>query len=108
MEPAAERLAAFLAEVEFRLPQQPVMSNVTGQPHADPDTIRANMVRQVTSPVQWLACVEQLGAMGADTFVECGPGKVLTGLIRRIEPGAALHTVQDSASLAETVQALTV
>lgn len=99
MRPAAEKLARLLESVPMQAPAAPVMSNVTGRAHGAPDEIRGLMVRQVTSPVNWIACVQSLEQAGARRFVECGPGRVLSGLIKRTAPGAALVNVQDAPSL---------
>ncbi len=99
MQPAAEKLARLLESVPLQAPAVPVMSNVTGRAHGAPDEIRRLMVRQVTSPVNWIACVQSLAQAGAQQFVECGPGRVLSGLIKRIMPGTALSNVQDAPSL---------
>lgn len=106
MQPAAERLAAFLAEIPLAAPQVPVVSNVTALPHGAPDDIRAAMVDQVTKTVRWLDCVRWLGAQGISEFVECGPGKVLSGLIKRIDRSAAILHIQDIDSLEKTVAVL--
>ena len=99
MAPAAEKLEAVLAEMTVRPCEGAVLSNVTGAPHGCGEEIKREMVRQVTSPVQWLSCVKWFMAQGVATYVECGPGRVLTGLIKRIDSGAVLHTIQGSESL---------
>ena len=86
----------------------PVISNVTGQPHGTPDDIRRQMVLQVTSPVQWVACVQTLRQQGVTRYIECGPGRVLSGLVKRIHPEAALNNVQDCPSLTKTIADLPV
>jgi [acyl-carrier-protein] S-malonyltransferase len=106
MASAATRLAEVLAAVNMREPSVPVLSNVTGAVHGNLDAIRENMVKQVTHPVHWLNCVEAMAAMGVDTYVECGPGKVLTGLIRRIDKDAAAHNVEGAESAVATAAAL--
>ena len=99
MASAATKLDEVLAGVTFNEPTVPVLSNVMGGPHAGADAIRANMVRQVTDSVLWLSCVEWMQAQGVDRYIECGPGKVLTGLIKRIAKGATLQNVNDVASV---------
>jgi [acyl-carrier-protein] S-malonyltransferase len=106
MAPAAKRLEEYLAGVQFAAPSIPVVSNVTGQPHGGPDDIRRLMVRQVTSSVQWVSCVRWMKAQGVKTCVECGPGKVLNGLVRRIDNEAVLHNISDLSSLEATSQAM--
>ena len=106
MAPAAKRLEEFLAGIRFAAPSMPVVSNVTGQPHGAPDDIRRLMVRQVTSSVQWVSCVRWMQAQGVKTYVECGPGKILNGLVRRIDNEAVLNNISDLSSLEATSQAL--
>lgn len=83
MEPAAAEFGAALESVRFGRPAFPVVSNVTAQAVEDPDRIRRLLVRQLTAPVRWVECIDALRATGATSFVELGPGKVLTGLNRR-------------------------
>jgi len=106
MDSAARRLDEFLAGIEFGRPEMPVVSNVTGLPHGEPDAIRRDMVRQVTASVHWQASIEWFKKQGVTGYVECGPGKVLTGLIRRIDADAELHNVQNCETLGKTVEAL--
>jgi [acyl-carrier-protein] S-malonyltransferase len=105
MESAARRLDEFLRGIPFLSPRFPVVSNVTGLLHGSPDEIRRLMVRQVTSSVRWVSCVRTLQQAGIRRYVECGPGKVLTGLVRRIDKEAAVHNIQDRSSLEATVGA---
>jgi [acyl-carrier-protein] S-malonyltransferase len=95
MKPAADRLAGLLAGIDFKTPRFPVMSNATGAPHGGPDEIRQTMVRQVTSSVRWVEIVQYLAAQGVGRYVECGPGRILTGLVKRIDREAELHTISD-------------
>ncbi len=92
MQPAADRMAAFLADVELGEPRIPVLSNVTADVH-DPASIRDNMVKQITSSVQWVASVQKLAANGVEEIVEVGPGKVLAGLIKRIDNTVAVRNI---------------
>ncbi|QDT69948.1 Malonyl CoA-acyl carrier protein transacylase [Planctomycetes bacterium MalM25] len=85
MQPAVERLSAVLGEVELKSPRVPVVSNVDAKAHSDPAEIRDLLVQQVVSPVQWEASVRQLMQGGVDQFYEIGPGRVLRGLLKRIE-----------------------
>ena len=103
MQPAREKLAPVLDAVTFRAPKIPVLSNVTGKPHdADPGAIRALMLEQVTGTTNWAADVEAAKALGCTTFVEFGPGKVLSGLIKKIDAALAVCNVADLASLEAT------
>jgi [acyl-carrier-protein] S-malonyltransferase len=85
MRPADERLAAALAGVNLARPRVPVWSNVDAQPHSDPAEIRNLLVRQVLQPVLWEQLVRNLLAQGLDKFYEIGPGRVLAGLLKRIQ-----------------------
>ena len=107
MDSAREKLAAVLDEVTFSAPKIPVLSNVTGKVHSDdPQEIKAMMLRQVTETTNWAADVECAKSLGCDTFVEFGPGKVLSGLIKKIDPALAVLNVADMASLDATVAGL--
>jgi [acyl-carrier-protein] S-malonyltransferase len=85
MQPAVERLTAALANVPMSPPRIPVVSNVDAQPHNDPEEIRQLLVRQLVSPVQWEASQRWLLQSGCDHFYEVGPGRVLRGLLKRID-----------------------
>ena len=101
MKPAAERLKERLAITPFAAPRIPVINNIEVKVEAEPDRIRAALFQQAFGPVRWVECVQAIKARGIDTLVECGPGKVLAGLVRRIDPqltGAALY---DPSTLAE-------
>ncbi|HZN43285.1 MAG TPA: ACP S-malonyltransferase [Actinomycetota bacterium] len=103
MTPAVEPLAAAIDEVPFAPPRFPIASNVTGALVTDPTELRALAERHVVSPVRWQACAVALRAVGADTFVEAGPGDVLTKLAKRAVPGAravAIGSPEAAASLA--------
>jgi len=76
------------------MPRVPVVSNVSGRRHGGPDEIRAAMIAQVTSSVRWIDCVESLKAEGASTLLECGPGKVLSGLAKRIDSELTLNSIR--------------
>lgn len=85
MLPAVVRLADALSGVELRTAGIPVVANVDAAPVTEPDAIRSRLLEQLTAPVRWTACVEQLRGLGAVRFIEPGPGAVLTGLLRRID-----------------------
>ena len=97
MHAAAEGLARPIARAAIAYARVPVISNVTAGPIASPEDIRIELVTQVTAPVRWVASIQRMVAQGVDTFVEVGPGAVLTGLIKRIAPGARLINVSDLA-----------
>lgn len=85
MLPAAERFADAIAKVSIAPPTVPVVHNVDAGTTSDPDQIRRNLIAQLSQPVRWIQCVEAMVRHGATTLVECGPGKVLGGMIRRID-----------------------
>jgi [acyl-carrier-protein] S-malonyltransferase len=85
MREAADRLAQAMAGIAWRAPQLPVVQNVDAHVHEEPAAISDALVRQLYLPVQWTACVQALAARGATRIGECGPGKVLTGLVKRID-----------------------
>jgi [acyl-carrier-protein] S-malonyltransferase len=106
MGPAAPRLQSELDRVEMRAPSVVVLSNVTGEPHGGPDSICQRLVEQVTAPVLWERGIRRLLAEGYTQFIELGPGKALSGFMKRIDRQAQVLNVGDSASLRDTVQAL--
>jgi [acyl-carrier-protein] S-malonyltransferase len=99
MEAAAERLGAALERTTFQQPWAPIVSNVDALPTTDPQTIKASLLRQLTSPVRWVESVQAMVRGGATTVLEVGPRSVVSGLIARIAPGIALQNVTDVASL---------
>ena len=99
-------LARALATAEWHDAEPPVVSNVTGEPVRAAAAIRALLERQVSSPVEWVRSVRRMADEGVDTFVECGPGNALTGMVRRIVPEARTLNVSDPASLAASADAL--
>ena len=106
MQSAREKLAPVLDSISFRAPKFPVLSNVTGKPHSsDGSEIRALMLEQVTGTTNWAADVEMAKQMGATRFIEFGPGKVLSGLVKKIDPSLEAFSISDVASL-EAVAAL--
>ena len=84
MQPAKEELEAAIRETTFSTPICPVYQNVDGKPHTNPDEIKENLIAQLTSPVRWTSCVNEMINDGATEFIECGPGAVLQGLIKKI------------------------
>jgi [acyl-carrier-protein] S-malonyltransferase len=93
MLPAAQQFEQHLVDVPIALPSIPVVHNVDAAVSEDADGIRRRLVAQLSEPVRWTACAAQMAAQGADTFVECGPGKVLAGLQKRIDKGVATLSV---------------
>ena len=88
------------------MPAPPVVSNVTAEPVTDAARIRNLLAEQVRSPVEWVAGVRRMADDGVDTFIECGPGAALTGMVKRIAPEARTLNVSDVATLDATVAAL--
>jgi len=101
MAPAAERLRAALDRIEWRSPRLPVMANLTGREHQGGDRIPHVMEMQLRSPVRWAACVASLVERGCNTFVEVGPKKALSGMMRELAPGAAALTAGTPTACAE-------
>jgi [acyl-carrier-protein] S-malonyltransferase len=104
---AAQRFAERLARTSIRAPRIGYVSAVDARPHEDPEEIRQLLVRQLCSPVRWTDTVRYLSAAGISHIIECGPGKVLTGLNRRIEkrPGLEFLAIEDPATLAAAITA---
>ncbi|MBO5865347.1 MAG: ACP S-malonyltransferase [Bacteroidaceae bacterium] len=90
MQPAKEELEAAINATEFSAPRCPVYQNVDGKPHTTPQEIKANLIAQLTAPVLWTKTIQQMIADGASEFIECGPGNVQQGLIKKIKAAAGL------------------
>lgn len=84
MKPAEDKMREVLATIEFAESKNPIVQNFTAQPTTDPKNLRENLIRQISSPVLWAQCVEKISTLGITHLVECGPGKVLSGLIKKI------------------------
>jgi len=93
MKPAQDELEAAIAATEFHTPKCPIYQNVDAKPHTDPEEIKQNLIKQLTSSVRWKYEVEQMLADGATDFTECGPGKALQGMIAKIAKGNEAVTV---------------
>lgn len=106
MKPAAEEMATRLADIEVKAPTIAVVNNVDVALESEPGAIREALIRQLYSPVRWTETIRYLSTQGVTGIVECGPGKVLAGLNRRIEKSMNVIALQDTASLAEAVQAV--
>jgi [acyl-carrier-protein] S-malonyltransferase len=106
MKPAAEALRERLAAVTLAAPRIPVVNNIDVAVETEPERIRAALVRQAAGPVRWVETVQALEARGVEAIVECGPGKVLAGMAKRIAPAVAAASLHDPATLAETRQLL--
>jgi [acyl-carrier-protein] S-malonyltransferase len=101
MKPAAERLKERLGATAFQAPRIPVVNNIDVKAEQQPDAIREALYRQAFGPVRWVEVVQALRARGLTHIVECGPGKVLAGMVKRIDAEAVTGTVYDPASLQE-------
>ncbi|HMF89503.1 MAG TPA: ACP S-malonyltransferase, partial [Candidatus Angelobacter sp.] len=106
MQPAQDRLAKDLLALQFSDSSIPVVANIDAEPKTSGDAARNALIQQVTGAVRWSSCVEKLIALGAKTFVEAGPGKVLTGLMRQIDRAQTAANVEDEASLQKTLGVL--
>lgn len=106
LRPAAEQLARYLASVRIETPRIPVVNNVDVAAEHEPPRIREALARQACSPVRWIEVVRRLRGLGAALVVECGPGRVLAGTIRRIDGELQAHAITDPDSLAQALRAL--
>lgn len=104
MKPAADKLAVALQDITFNAPQVPVVNNVDVRTENDPEAIRSALVRQLYSPVRWTESVEFIAAQGVTSLLEVGPGKVLTGLTKRIVDTLTAAAVNDTASLSAALE----
>lgn len=107
MKPAAEKLKEKLADIQFAAPQIPVINNIDVSVETDAERIRAALYSQAFGPVRWVECVNAIRARGVSSLVECGPGKVLAGLVKRIDPELNGMPLFDPATLAEVKEMLT-
>ena len=101
MRPAAEKLQQKLADTAFAAPRIPLVNNIDVAVQDDPAALRDALYRQAFGPVRWVECIQALKARGAQTVVECGPGKVLAGMTKRIDPALAALALYDPATSAE-------
>jgi len=106
MQPAQDRLAADLGVLRFSHPRVPVITNVDAKPIQDAEQARQGLIRQVTGAVQWVRSIQALISAGVDRFVEVGPGKVLSGLMRQIDKSKTALNVEGHESLEKTLSAL--
>jgi [acyl-carrier-protein] S-malonyltransferase len=106
MRPAGEKLRAYLEKVKLAAPSIPLVNNVDVKLESDPLRIKDALARQAASPVRWVETVRQMLASGVTHIVECGPGKVLAGMTRRIDPGAQSFTLADRAALEQALQGM--
>jgi len=103
MKPAAEMLATVIADIDFAVPQVPVINNVAAKAYQDAEDIRDGLTRQLYSPVRWVDTVQHMIAGGATSLVECGPGKVLRGLAKRIDRSLPAVCIDSPESIAQAL-----
>lgn len=106
MKPAADRLKETIDSTEYKAPETSVVHNVTAATESNPSAIQQLMYEQIYTPVPWVDCTKALQAAGIDTVVECGPGKVLSGLCKRIDKSLASFAAETPADLAKAVEAI--
>ncbi len=106
MRPAAQRLAGYLADVGIASPKCAVMNNVDVKVESEPARIKDALVRQAASPVRWVETIQAMAAKGATHIIECGPGKVLAGMTKRIAPQVQSFTLSDRAAVEQALAAL--
>lgn len=103
MQPAADAFAGFIADIEIKTPAVPVLQNASIQLETDPERIRDNLVKQIASPVNWTKTIQLLVSQDVNTVYEIGPGKVLTGLNKRIDKSLSSNVINNSDSIANTL-----
>ncbi|SFF50228.1 ACP S-malonyltransferase [Thermoflexibacter ruber] len=94
MKPAEEELAKAIQSTHFRTPVCPIYQNVSAKPFTEPEKIKANLITQLTAPVRWTQSIQNMIADGATSFIECGPGKVLQGLVKKINKEAEVSSLE--------------
>jgi [acyl-carrier-protein] S-malonyltransferase len=104
MKPAAAKLETYLAKLAVAAPKVCVVNNVDVAPETSPERIRQALVRQAASPVRWVEIIKKMADSGVTHIVECGPGKVLAGMTKRIAPGVKSLAAADRASLEEALK----
>ena len=106
MRPAGEQLGLELAKISINSPNVPVVHNVHAQFEAEPEKIKQLLVDQISSPVQWTQCVQQMRSSGVDVTIECGPGNVLSGLSRRIDKSIQSYGLEQPQKMIDAIEAL--
>jgi [acyl-carrier-protein] S-malonyltransferase len=107
LKPASERLAQRLAQTAMQVPAVPVVNNIDVETQGDPARIRDALARQAAGPVRWAQIIARMAAEGVTHVVECGPGRVLSGLTKRIAPALESLSINDAASLRDSLARLT-
>ena len=103
MKPAAERLRAQLTHIQLHSPGIPLVNNIDVAQETDPERIKDALYRQAFGPVRWVETMQRMQQLGVSHVVECGPGKVLTGMVKRIAPELNANALFDPATLAEVM-----
>jgi [acyl-carrier-protein] S-malonyltransferase len=103
---AARVFAAAWEKIPLRPLRRPQVFNADARVHAEPDEVRQLMVGQLTGPVRWTQSIQRLQQLGADTYIEVGPRRTLTGLVKKILPGAVVHNIEDLASMNAVIEAI--
>ncbi len=106
MEPAAKKFSAVLEGLDINNASIPVISNVTARPITDADEVKVKLIEQLYSPVLWENSVETLVELGVDTFIEIGPGKVLSGLVKKVNRKLTTYSINDEESLVSTIESI--
>ncbi|KAA0547971.1 ACP S-malonyltransferase [Bacillus sp. BGMRC 2118] len=106
MKPAAEQLKSVLDSITIKEAKVPVIANVTASQMTDADIIKEMLIEQLYSPVRWQQSVEEMINLGVDTFIEIGPGKVLSGLVKKVDRSVKIFSVYDEESMENTITAL--
>jgi [acyl-carrier-protein] S-malonyltransferase len=106
MAKAAKVFAVAWQKIPLRALRRPQVFNADAQVHAEPDEVRGLMVGQLTGPVRWTQSIQRLQQLGADTYIEVGPRRTLTGLVKKILPGAVVHNIEDLASMNAVIEAV--
>ena len=106
MEPAAQRLRGHLQQLALGTPKIPVINNIDVTAETDPERIRDALFRQAFGPVRWVETIQRMQQHGVSHVVECGPGKVLAGMVKRISPELHSHALYDPPTLTETFEFL--
>ena len=108
MQPAAEKLSEMILATTFSSPQIPVVHNVNAGFESNPEAIKQLMIQQIYQPVQWVNCVHSLSAKGVQQAVECGPGKVLVGMLKRIDRSIASNTTDSISAITSAIESVAV
>ncbi|WP_444893644.1 ACP S-malonyltransferase [Microbulbifer sp. EKSA008] len=108
MRPAAEKLTPQIEATEFNAPEIPIVHNVHAELESDPEKIKTLMIEQIYRPVRWTACAQKIIGSGVEQMVECGPGKVLSGLIKRVDRSVSCHAIDSPSNFNEALRATAV